>query len=100
MIDLTFITGEITYDELSSLNDSDLTYQVHSLKEDMLQVSYPASLLMDVGWYPSFSISGHFQIRTIKDNDWDAPLFCSRADTIPSLIEKMITAQNFINKVR
>jgi hypothetical protein len=98
VIDLTFITGEITYDELSSLKDIDLPSQVNSLKEDMLQVSYSVSLLIDVGWYPSFNASGHFQIRAIKDYEWDAPLYCSRANTIPLLIEKMMTAQTFINK--
>jgi hypothetical protein len=98
VIDLTFITGKITHDDLSPLKNIDLSYQVESLKEDLLQVEYPASLLLDVGWYPSFNVTGCFQIRVIKAYDWDTPLFSSQANTIQSLIEEMKTAQKTINK--
>lgn len=98
MIDLTFITGKITHDDLSALKNIDLSSQLELLKEDMLQAEYPASLLLDVGWYPSFNATGCFQIRAIKNYDWDTPLFFSKADTIQLLIKEMIVAQNVINK--
>jgi hypothetical protein len=97
VIDLTFITGKITHDDLSPLNNIDPSYQIESLKEDLLQVEYPASMLLDVGWYPSFNITGCFQIRVIKEYDWDTPLFSSQANTVQSLIEEMIIAQKIIN---
>ena len=98
MIDLTFITGNITHDDLSSLKDIDLSNQIYFLKEDMLQVEYPKTLLLDVGWYPSFDINGSFQIRAIKDNNWDTPLFYSKAGTVQLLIKEITAAQNLISK--
>lgn len=98
MIDLTFITGKISYDELSSLKSTDLSDQVDALKEDMLQVEYSASLILDVGWYPSFSKDGCFQIRAIKDYEWSAPLFFSQASTIEMLIIEMTATQKEISK--
>jgi hypothetical protein len=100
VIDLTFITGKITYDELSALRNIDLSNQIDFLKEDMLQVEYHDTHLLDVGWYPSFDINGSFQIRVIKNYDWDIPLAFSKAGTIRLLIEKIIAAQNLINKDR
>lgn len=98
MIDLTFITGKITYDELSSLQDTDLSCQTDLLKEDMLQVEYQDSLILDVGWYPSFNANGYFQIRVLKEYDWDAPLFYSRTTTISLLTKQIIIAQESIKK--
>jgi len=99
MIDLAFITGIISYDDLSLLKNSDLSSQANDLKEDMLQVEYSSSLLLDVGWYPSFDPCGHFQIRVIKDYDWNTPFFLSKATTVPLLIEELIFAQDKINRV-
>jgi len=98
VIDLTFITGKITYDELSALRNIDLSNQIDFLKEDMLQVEYHDTHLLDVGWYPSFDINGSFQIRVIKNYDWDIPLTLLKAGTIRLLIEEIIVAQNLINK--
>lgn len=96
MIDLTFIKGRITYDDLSSLENTNTSCQIEALKEDLLQVEYPEVYLIDVGWYPSFDINGYFQIRAIKDYDWGAPLFLSKARTIPALVMEITEAQKFI----
>ena len=96
MIDFKFISGNIAHDDLSSLEDKDVKYQIDSLKEDLLQVEYPASLLLDAGWYPSFSAAGFFQIRVIENYNWDGPLYSSTSKTIPSLITELSLAQNFI----
>lgn len=98
MIDLTFIKGKIVHDDLSPLKNIDPANQTDLLKEDMLQVEYPGEFLLDVGWYPSFDITGSFQIRAIKEYDWDTPLFFAKAKTTQLLIKKMMVAQNFINK--
>jgi hypothetical protein len=79
MIDLAFITGEISHDDLSLLASEDLSTQAGDLKEDMLQVKYPSSILLDVGWYPSFDLDGLFQIRVIRDYDWNDPVFFFRS---------------------
>ncbi|MGE8069733.1 hypothetical protein [Pseudomonas sp. NPDC089569] len=99
MIDLTFITGNVSHDDLSFLENGDLCSQVDCLKEDMLQVEYPSSLLLDVGWYPSFDPNGSFQVRVIKNYDWSQPVFFSRAISMPSLIVEISNAQAEIGKV-
>lgn len=96
MIDLKFISGKIAHDDLSSLEHTNVKYLIDSLKEDLLQVEYPASLLLDAGWYPSFSLTGVFQIRVIEKYNWDTPLFFSTSKTIPSLIKELSFAQNLI----
>ncbi|MBN3865816.1 hypothetical protein HCU66_26895 [Pseudomonas frederiksbergensis] len=98
MIDLTFIKGKIVYDDLSPLKNIDPVDQIDLLKEDMLQVEYAGAFLLDIGWYPSFDITGSFQIRAIKDFDWGAPLFFAKAKTTQLLIKEMMAAQNAINK--
>jgi len=97
MIDLAFITGEISHDDLSLLASEDLSTQAGDLKEDMLQVKYPSSILLDVGWHPSFDLDGLFQIRVIRDYDWNDPVFFSEATTIPLLIGALVQAQKKIN---
>ncbi|RON57280.1 hypothetical protein [Pseudomonas frederiksbergensis] len=96
MIDLTFIKGKITYDDLSSLENTDISSQIDSLKEDLLQVEYSDCYLLDVGWYPSFDINGSFQISVIKDYDWGAPQLFSKARSISALKMQITEAQNFI----
>nr|WP_157711664.1 hypothetical protein [Pseudomonas sp. PB120] len=95
---MTFISGNITHDDLSSLKGISPSDQIDFLKEDMLQVEYCARLLLDVGWYPSFNINGAFQIRVIKNHHWEEPIFYSKAKTIDSLIEEIVEAQKIISK--
>lgn len=97
MISLDFIQGKITYDELSLLQDFAIEHQVHNLKEDMLQVEYPDGFLLDVGWYPSFDIKGHFQIKVVKDHDWDCPTLTVTAQSIDTLGNLLLLAQLSIN---
>ncbi|WP_225908810.1 hypothetical protein [Pseudomonas lactucae] len=94
MISLDFIQGNITYDELSLLEDSAIEDQVQNLKEDMLQVEYPDGFLLDVGWFPSFDAKGHFQIKIIKDYDWNSPTLTLIAHSIDTLGELLLRAQS------
>ncbi|WP_338476889.1 hypothetical protein [Pseudomonas khavaziana] len=97
MISLDFLKGKITYDELSILQNSGIEHQAHNLKEDMLQVEYPDGFLIDVGWYPSFDAKGHFQIKVIKDYEWDSPTLKLTAQSISTLSELLLLAQDSIN---
>jgi hypothetical protein len=94
MISLGFIQGNITYDELSLLEDSAIEDQVHNLKEDMLQVEYPDGFLLDVGWFPSFDAKGHFQIKVVKDYDWDSPTLTLTTQSIDTLGKLLLRAQS------
>ncbi|MDO9343634.1 hypothetical protein [Pseudomonas pergaminensis] len=94
MISLDFIHGNITYDELSLLEESAIEDQVHNLKEDMLQVEYPDGFLLDVGWFPSFDAKGHFQIKVVKDYDWDSPILTLTTQSIDTLGTLLLRAQS------
>ena len=99
MINLNYISGKITHDDLTNLDDHPLSEQVENLKEDMLQAEYKNNLLLDVGWYPSFEANGHFQIKIIKDYEWDEPTFSTTADTLHKLDIELHKAQEFIEKI-
>lgn len=93
MISLDFLQGKVTYDELSMLQESGIEHQAHHLKEDLLQVEYPHGFLIDVGWYPSFDAKGYFQIKVVKDYEWESPTLTLTAQSIDSLIEQLLLAQ-------
>lgn len=96
---LSFILGEISFDEISLLENDDLALQVGFLKEDLLQVEYSSDFLLDVGWYPSFDLDGCFQVRVIESGSWDEPLYLAEADSVPLLIKKLTAAQGEIFKI-
>lgn len=95
----SLLQGTIEFDELSSIIDSHgENLDIDSLKEDMLQVSYESGYLLDVGWYPSFDPSGLFQVRVIKEFDWEEPAHISNAHSYKEVIEKIVAAQALILK--
>jgi hypothetical protein len=98
VISLDFLHGKITYDEFSSLQNLSAEHQLQNLKEDMLQVEYPSGFLLDVGWYPSFDIEGCFQVKIIKDFDWDSPTLSLTSKSIESICSLLHLAQNKINE--
>ncbi|MGF6112267.1 hypothetical protein [Pseudomonas frederiksbergensis] len=92
-LDLSLLTGKITFDDLSLLSDQPLASQIDSLKEDLLQVEYGEHLLLDVGWYPEFDEDGAFQVVVIKDRDWGQPQWTGRAKTLAELTTRLTEAQ-------
>jgi hypothetical protein len=56
------------------------TSNIHDLTQDMLQVSLPGDVFVDVGWYPDWDPNGSYRIIVFQDeveNQLEAP-FCSR----------------------
>lgn len=96
MIMWDFKGGRVLYDELSSVTEGSVALTWDSLKEDMLQVEYPENILLDVGWYPSFDPEGTFQVRVVKDFQWDVPEAIFFAKTIGDLALEIAKAQGFI----
>ncbi|WP_129716415.1 hypothetical protein [Pedobacter sp. SYP-B3415] len=67
--------GKIVFDDLSMLAViNDIVADTDDLKEDMLQIQYDNNLIIDVGWYPSFSRKGKFTVVLIYNMDWDNPV--------------------------
>lgn len=98
MISLAFLDGKITFDELSLIDHNDIKNHLDSLKEDLLQVEYPKNTLIDVGWYPSFDPNGAFQVRIIKDFQWDSPQTILIANSPKELTKVLLKAQNIISQ--
>lgn len=71
---LNFSPGKITYDDFNADPELPLSEQIGLLKEDLFQVCYEDRYIIDIGWYPSFSQDGNFQIIIIKDFNWSEPL--------------------------
>lgn len=93
----SLLQGTVEFDELSPTIDfHEDKLDTESLKEDMLQVSYERGYLLDVGWYPSFDPSGCFQIRVIKEYDWENPVHISSAHSYKEVTEKIAAAQALI----
>lgn len=78
---IDFGVGKVVYNEFHIDFDIPLFQQKSELVEDLLQVSYPNSFLLDVGWYPEYSLDGSFIVQVIKDGEWLTPYFTRRCYT-------------------
>lgn len=74
-----------------------LLSQLHLLKEDLIQIKYINSLILDVGWYPEFNKNGHFIIYIIQNYDWEKPKFKKNCTTLEKLDDILKDAINFIS---
>lgn len=74
--------------------------QTSLLKEDLLQVIYDDDYLIDVGWYPEFNIKGDFNVKVIKEFDWDNPLFEKKCKDIGVLYEYIQQSIEIVKKSR
>ena len=63
--------------------------QTEHLVEDLLQVSYGDSVLVDVGWYPDSDPAGEFLVLVVVDRDWDQPAATLAATSIDELRERV-----------
>ncbi|MHC5673709.1 HEAT repeat domain-containing protein [Nostoc sp.] len=79
------------YPQTLATSDSDWEL----LGEDLLQVKHKdTGVILDVGWYPEASPTGHFKLVVINGTDWANPLvqFRSRSlDEIAACIEENLT---------
>ncbi len=72
--EIIFSPGKVTYNNFHIVSDKSLEDQWENLLEDLVQVEYDNSLILDIGWYPECDPKGHFTICLIKELDWDNPL--------------------------
>lgn len=91
--------GKIEYNDLEFNLLEPFNNQLDNLKEDLLQVSYPGGLILDIGWFPSFDENGEFQIRVIENNNWDEPRYYSEAKSTDKLKSEIKNAVQFIKSM-
>jgi hypothetical protein len=95
--ELNWKTGIVT---LWEIDDLDLTQNVDSqielLKEDLVHASFGASVVLDLGWYPEFSLRGQFGLVIVKltnekdfGHDWANPILELRFSDITRLAHKL-----------
>lgn len=80
--------GQVDYIDPDFASPDDSFYP----KEDLLQISFPTTLLLDVGWYPEGHPQGAFEVRAIHNFDWVDPVFKMRAKDVPTMLEAMSQA--------
>ncbi|MFC4601149.1 hypothetical protein [Cohnella hongkongensis] len=86
---INFENGIIVYNDLVINVNESLDNQFENLKEDLLQVSYEDKLIIDVGWFPSFSKNGSFRVVVIKDYDWEKPIYRNACRSVEELIKHL-----------
>jgi hypothetical protein len=92
-------TGTIVFDDITHI-DFSLKFEDNedNLKEDLLQIEYPDELIIDAGWYPSFEKDGEFQVRIIKDGDWETPYFIKSGKSAGELFNNLEEAIAICNE--
>lgn len=87
----------ITFNNFDDISpDKPLSEQLDVLKEDLLQLEIGEDYLIDVGYYPEFSLDGEFKVFIIRDHDWAEPLRVKSCKTTELLIEYI---QEVINEI-
>ena len=79
ILEVDFNGGFICYDKFNIDFSVIIKDQELMLDEDLLQVKYDNGRIIDLGWYPSFDVSGSFRVYVINEFDWDKPLFSKKA---------------------
>lgn len=86
-------TGRVVYWELTQIAaNKPLEFQYYELKEDLAQVEFGHTTLLDVGWYPEFSPEGRFVVSVIRDQNWDDPVLRLECSDISNLREAIASA--------
>ncbi|MEZ4864223.1 MAG: hypothetical protein R3C14_23120 [Caldilineaceae bacterium] len=82
---VNFSPGNVVYEEFTIDGNQEWKAQIDNLTEDLLQVAYPDDVLLDVGWYPAHNRKGQFQVRVIRDFQWDEPIFYAEVASLDVL---------------
>jgi hypothetical protein len=88
--DIDWRGGVVTYWSMDEIDlDANLPDQAEAgeLREDLAQIEYGPTRLIDVGWYPECSRDGHFRVCVIgagdgiaiRAEDWSRLLFDAHA---------------------
>lgn len=85
--------GVLDFWDLDDVNpDLPLERQTDLLKEDLVQITFGSGIVVDAGWYPSFSPEGRFRIAAIRNGDWTIPLWEAESRDLTGLLSKLARA--------
>ncbi|MED4753609.1 hypothetical protein [Brevibacillus choshinensis] len=93
---INYGSGKVVYNDFVYDKQIPFEEQLESFKEDLFQVVYQDRYIIDVGWYPSFSKDGEFQIVIIVDFDWEFPYFKRKCRSIEELENYMLECVSIV----
>lgn len=82
---IDFAPGKITW----------MTTDADYRQEDMLQVEFPGSVILDMGWYEG---TGSYKILVVRDYNWDSPVYSVSTDDESKLKELLEQCRDWIGK--
>jgi hypothetical protein len=82
---IDFSPGSVVYEEFPLNAKAEWIDDVDNLNEDLLQVTFPGDILLDIGWCPAQTTKGQFQVRVIRDADWNHPIFYAEVASLAVL---------------
>jgi hypothetical protein len=92
--DFDWKAGRVTWWSLDRVDATrPAVEQASELDEDLAQVEFPADLILDIGWYPSWSKDGAFGVQLVKSQSWDAPLrreTCRTFDALHAAVTRCV----------
>ncbi|EPF69466.1 hypothetical protein GCM10025882_18790 [Acinetobacter gyllenbergii] len=93
--DIDIRNGIVSHDSISWIDDDFEVNEdtVFDLSQDLLQVDFTNSEILDVGWYPDLDVNGVFRVILIKDMNWDFPIVkyeCLDIKDLKESIKKVI----------
>lgn len=96
---IDFKQGKITYNDFEI--DPTLSFEKlkWSFKEDLIQINFYDTYILDIGWYPEFDINGSFTLEVIKNEEWDHPIFEKKCKDYNLLKTYLQEAINFIDNI-
>ena len=56
-----------------------------SYKEDIIQIDFGKSLVVDIGFYPEFEPDGFFLVVVILNRDWENPVYKKQCKTLEEM---------------
>ena len=100
MTGIDFIPGKIVFNDMETLSDVPLIEQMDLLEEDLLQVEFPRTLLLDVGWYGEYP-TGQFIVYILLNQNWSNPVWRRETSSTADLREILKDAVQYIgNRLR
>jgi hypothetical protein len=75
-------SGRVVHWDLDRVDlHSPLAESLDWLKEDLALIEFPNDVIVDVGWYPEFSLAGRFRVHVVRGHDWAQPAASASART-------------------
>lgn len=90
--------GVVTAWDIDELDlDKSIESQIELLKEDLAQVKFGDTIVLDVGWYPEFDPLGQFGLMVVRKQDWENPILQLRFREMSQFMENLIQAIEVAN---